>query len=114
MVDVVEGDALSLENAVLARYAPYDLVLSDMAPNTSGAKVADQAQSFELFMRALEVAVALGRDGAAFVGKLFMSGEFEQARASLNKHFHKARVLRPEGTRDSSSELFLVGLGLKK
>jgi 23S rRNA (uridine2552-2'-O)-methyltransferase len=113
-VEVVQGDALSLTNEVLARYAPYDLVLSDMAPNTSGAKIQDQLRSAELFLRALEVALSLLRPGAAFVGKLFMSGEFEAVRKQLNIHFNKIRVLRPEGTRQQSSELFLVGLGLRR
>jgi 23S rRNA (uridine2552-2'-O)-methyltransferase len=114
VVDVVQGDALSIQNELLARYAPYDLVLSDMAPNTSGAKIEDQLRSHELFMRAVEVGVALGRSGASFVGKLFMSGEFEKARAELRKHFNKVQAIRPEGTRHASSELFLVGLGLKR
>lgn len=113
-VEVVQGDALSLQNEVMARYAPYDLVLSDMAPNTSGAKNQDQLRSAALFERAVEVAVALSRPGAAFVGKLFMSGEFERLRMQLNIHFNKVRVLRPEGTRQESSELFLVGIGLRR
>jgi 23S rRNA U2552 (ribose-2'-O)-methylase RlmE/FtsJ len=54
-VEVVTGDALSLATDELARFAPYDVVLSDMAPNTSGSKVRDQALSFELFMRAVEL-----------------------------------------------------------
>src|SRR5688572_2843928 len=45
-VEVVQGDALALDNQVLGRHAPYDVVLSDMAPSTSGSKVRDQAQSF--------------------------------------------------------------------
>lgn len=113
-VDVVQGDALSLENEVLGRYSPYDLVLSDMAPNTSGMKIQDQLRSAELFVRALDVAVAHLRVGGAFVGKLFMSGEFESARSRLIIHFNKVRVLRPEGTRQQSSELFLVGLGRRQ
>jgi 23S rRNA (uridine2552-2'-O)-methyltransferase len=113
-VEVVQGDALSLDNAVLARYAPYDLVLSDMAPNTSGAKVEDQLRSYELFARAAEVAIALGRRGSSFVGKLFMSGEFDTAKADLARAFGRVRILRPEGTRQQSSELFLVGLGLQR
>lgn len=113
-VTVVMGDALSLENEVLAQFAPYDLVLSDMAPNTSGNKNMDQLRSFGLFERAVEVAVALGRSGSSFVGKLFMSGEFEQARRLLVQHFNKVRVLRPEGTRQQSSELFLAGQGLRR
>jgi 23S rRNA (uridine2552-2'-O)-methyltransferase len=113
-VTVVLGDALSLENEALAQHAPYDLVMSDMAPNTSGQKNMDQLRSYGLFERAVEVAVALGRARSAFVGKLFMSGEFEKARALLGQSFDKVRVLRPEGTRHQSSELFLVGLGLRR
>lgn len=112
-VDVVQGDALSLTSDLLAAHAPFDLVLSDMAPNTSGNKVADQLRSAELFLRAVEVARLFGFKGSSFVGKLFMSGEFELARRTLNEAFNQVRVLRPEGTRKQSSEVFLVGLGLK-
>ena len=109
-VRVVQGDALTLETAALSELAPYDVVLSDMAPNTSGSKVADQGRSFELFMRALEVARQLGRPGSHFVGKLFMSSDFEAARAALMSAYEKCQVIRPEGTRSRSSEVFLVGL----
>jgi 23S rRNA (uridine2552-2'-O)-methyltransferase len=110
VVRVVQGDALTLETAVLSELAPYDVVLSDMAPNTSGLKGADQARSFELFMRAVEVARALGRAGSHFVGKLFMSSDFEAARAALTSAYEKCQVIRPEGTRSRSTEVFLVGL----
>ena len=110
-VSVVQGDALALTNDELARFAPYDAVLSDMAPNTSGSKLRDQARSFELFERALAVAAALGKPGSSFVGKLFMSEDFASARASLAKSYRDVRVIRPESTRKQSSEVFLVGLG---
>jgi len=112
-VTVVHGDALSLENDALSTFAPYDVVLSDMAPNTSGNKVRDQARSFELFMRALEVALALGKPGSAFVGKLFMSNDYQEARKALRARYAEERTIRPEGTRSESSEVFLVGTGLK-
>lgn len=112
-VEVLLGDALDLQNQALASAGPYDVVLSDMAPNTSGNKVQDQARSFELFMRALAVAVALGRPGSAFVGKLFMSGDFQAARAGVATSYDKVQVIRPEGTRSQSSEVFLIGTGLK-
>jgi len=107
----VQGDALSLSNEDLARFAPYDVVLSDMAPSTTGSKVADQTRSFELFDRAVDVAAALGAPGSAFVGKLFMSEEFVKARDKLRKLYTEVRNIRPEGTRSQSSEVFLVGLG---
>jgi 23S rRNA (uridine2552-2'-O)-methyltransferase len=109
-VRVEQGDALTLETAALSELAPYDVVLSDMAPNTSGTKGADQARSYELFARAVDVAVELGRKGSHFVGKLFMSADFEAARASLVKNYEKVQVIRPDGTRSRSTEVFLVGL----
>lgn len=113
-VVVIQGDALSLENAALDTFAPYDVVLSDMAPRTSGNKLRDQAESFELFMRALQVALALGKAGSAFVGKLFMSEDFQAARQALRDHYDKEQTLRPSTTRSVSSEVFLVGLGLRR
>lgn len=111
-VEVVQGDALSLESEVLARHAPYDVVLSDMAPSTSGSKVRDQAQSYELFMRAVEVAKAFGKPGSHFAGKIFMSGDFQAARQAVAAVFERVQVIRPEATRTQSSEVFVVGLGL--
>jgi 23S rRNA (uridine2552-2'-O)-methyltransferase len=110
----LQGDALSLDDGAVARFAPYDVVLSDMAPNTTGTKSADQARSFELFMRALAVAGSLLTPGGAFVGKLFMSEDLKVARSSLKQLFAEERLIRPEGTRTVSTELFVVGLGRKK
>lgn len=104
------GDALSLENNDLSLYAPYDVVLSDMAPNTTGNRLGDQTRSFELVMRALAVAEALAKPGGSFVGKIFMGEDFPLARKELKRLFEEERVIRPEGTRTSSYEVFLVGL----
>jgi 23S rRNA (uridine2552-2'-O)-methyltransferase len=112
-VRVVHGDALDLGSEVLGAEGPYDVVLSDMAPNTSGNKVRDQALSFELFMRAVEVSATFGKPGAAFVGKIFMSGDFQPARGRVAELYDKVQVIRPEGTRTQSSEVFVVGVGLK-
>jgi 23S rRNA (uridine2552-2'-O)-methyltransferase len=109
-VVVAEGDALTLETAALSSFAPYDVVLSDMAPNTSGSKVSDQARSFELLMRALEIAAALGRKGSHFAGKLFMSSDFQAARTLLSSMYARSQVIRPDSVRSNSSEVFLVGL----
>jgi 23S rRNA (uridine2552-2'-O)-methyltransferase len=105
----VQGDALSLENDALAMHAPYDVVLSDMAPSTTGNRLGDQTRSFELFMRALAVGAALCRPGGAFVGKIFMGEDLPLARSELRKHFANERLIRPEGTRSVSYELFVIG-----
>ncbi len=113
-VKVVEGDAFDLESATLAEFAPYDVVLSDMAPKTTGVKLRDQALSFELFERALEVAQTFGKAGStAFVVKIFMGPDFDQAIALAKKVFKKTRVVRPAGVRPNSKEVFLVGQEMK-
>lgn len=112
-VTSIVGDALSLDNDALATYAPYDAVLSDMAPNTTGNRLGDQTRSFELFMRALAVAEKLGAPGSVFVGKIFMGEDFAAARKALKALYAEDRAIKPEGTRSSSYELFLVGLKKK-
>lgn len=107
----VQGDALSLEDGELARFAPYDVVLSDMAPSTTGSRVTDQSRSFELFMRALAIANALGAAGSAFVGKIFMSDDLPAARAEVRRIYGAERLIRPEGTRAVSMEIFALGSG---
>lgn len=110
-VKVLEGDALSLDSALLAAHAPYDVVLSDMAPNTSGSKFQDQARSTELFLRALEVARVHGKPGSHFAAKIFMSGDFKAAETEVRKAYTSVKTIRPEGTRQNSTEVFVVGLG---
>lgn len=110
----LQADVLGpvLPDDVLA-LAPYDLVLSDMAPKTTGNKGSDQARSFELFMRALDVAARVGKPGSGFVGKIFMSGDFPEAKKAVAASYETCRILKPEGTRTNSTEVFVVG-GLKR
>jgi 23S rRNA (uridine2552-2'-O)-methyltransferase len=110
-VTFLQGDVLSLGKDALALFRPYDVVLSDMAPRTTGTREADQAQSFELFMRALDLAGELVAPGGSFVGKIFMGPEFPAAKRRLKELFTTERAIRPESTRESSFEIFLVGLG---
>src|SRR5262249_36047260 len=105
-----EADALALGTSDLELFAPYDVVLSDMAPNTPGTREADQAKSFELFLRALEIAGSVLRPGGKFVGKIFMGPDFPKAKKRVKELFEEERAIRPEGTRESSFEIFLVGL----
>ncbi len=107
----LQADMLGLGEDPVATFAPYDVVLSDMAPRTTGTRVTDQARSFELFMRALDVAARLGGPGSAFVGKIFMSEDLPVARAELRRHYTSERLIRPEGTRAISTEIFAVASG---
>jgi 23S rRNA (uridine2552-2'-O)-methyltransferase len=105
-VDAFEVDPASLGG-------PFDLVISDMAPKTSGQRHADQYRSYELVMRALALAKTVLKPGGTFVAKIFQGAEFEDARKSLRESFDKVRTMRPEATRDESYEVFLVGIGFR-
>ncbi|HEY1418426.1 MAG TPA: RlmE family RNA methyltransferase [Myxococcaceae bacterium] len=111
VVDVLADDARARVEAVAE--GPYDAVLSDMAPKTTGVRATDEARSLRLAERALELAQALGKPGSSFVTKLFMGGDFETFRARLRDVYREVKVVRPEATRSSSVEIYLVGLGLR-
>jgi len=88
----------------------FDVVLSDMAPHTSGQRHRDQFGSYELYMRALEIASLVLVPGGSFVGKIFQGPDVEQARTATRERFGTVRFLKPEASRSESYEVFLVGL----
>lgn len=108
---VIQGDAFEVGSEVFEQHGPFDVVLSDMAPLTSGNRDTDQARSFELVMRALEVAQAHGKPGSSFVAKIFMGPDYETARKAMREVYTEVRTLRPESVRKNSVEVFLVALG---
>jgi len=86
-----------------------DVVLSDMAPKTSGVHDRDVALSTELAEMALNVAKEHLKVGGHFVVKLFMGHSFEDYNKALKKVFGQVRIIRPESTRKHSREIFLIG-----
>lgn len=89
---------------------PFDLVMSDMAPKTTGIRVTDQARSMELCELALQTAERFLRPRGSFIAKLFHSEDFETFRKQLRERFGRVEVLRPKSTRKESKEIFLIGL----
>lgn len=92
---------------------PFDVVLSDMAPKTTGNKLQDQMRSLELSELALETAEKFIKVGGTFVCKLFHSDEFEAYREKLRERFEKVDVLKPKSTRKESKEIFFICMKYK-
>lgn len=88
----------------------FDVVLSDMAPRTSGAALVDQERSWNLFERALILAFEVLAPGGRFAGKLFFSPRHTEAISMMKERFSTVRTLRPRATRRASREVFLAGL----
>lgn len=110
----VTGDMRELDlPKLLEQYEfqpPFDLVLSDMAPKTTGIRITDQTRSRELCDIALTVAERYLRPGGHFVAKLFHSEDFDEFHRTLKAKFREVQVLRPKSTRKESKEVFLIGL----
>lgn len=95
-------------------FAPeFDLVLSDMAPKTTGIRMTDQARSMELCELALDVSRRFLKKNGHFVCKLFHSDDFTVLRDLIKKDFERFEAVRPDSVRKISKEIFLVGLKKK-
>jgi 23S rRNA (uridine2552-2'-O)-methyltransferase len=111
VVDLLAPDALERIRALHA--GPFRLVTSDMAPKTIGIKVTDEARSLELVRMALQIAEATLREGGAFVAKVFVGGDFPALKEELRARFQTIHIIRPEATRESSYELYVLGTGFR-
>jgi 23S rRNA (uridine2552-2'-O)-methyltransferase len=95
--------------------APYDVVLSDLAPRTSGVRASDEARSIELAGRALELAKQVLKPSGSLVVKLFMGGEFVPFLKRFRGAFGQAKVVKPEASvARGSKEVYLVGRNLRR
>ncbi len=112
IVDLLAPDALDKIRALHA--GPFRLVASDMAPKTIGVKVADETRSLELVRMALHVAEETLAPGGAFVAKVFMGGDFPPLKKELQDRFETVQIVRPQATRESSYEVYVLGKGYRR
>lgn len=90
-----------------------DLVLSDMAPNLSGIPTADAARMEHLIDLALEFSQNHMKPGGALLVKCFKDMGFTQILEKFRTEFKTVKQVKPKASRDKSSEIFLLGRGLK-
>lgn len=111
IVDLLAPDAL--ESIRELHPGRFRLVTSDMAPKTIGIKVTDEARSLELVRIALAVAEQTLERGGAFVAKVFMGEDFPLLKKELQARFESIHIVRPEATRESSYEIYVLGKGFR-
>jgi len=109
---VLRADLFTItDGELLGELKAFDVVLSDMAPNTTGIRATDQARSAALVEEALGRAERLLAPGGAFVAKIFQGPDVETIRKRLAARFSDVRTLKPEGSRAESTEIYLAGKG---
>jgi 23S rRNA (uridine2552-2'-O)-methyltransferase len=90
-----------------------DLIVCDMAPNTTGHRQTDHLRIVGLVEAAADFAVQVLRPGGAFVSKAFQGGETAALLKLLKQSFAKVRHVKPKASRAESSELYLLATGFK-
>lgn len=113
---VLQGDFTdeAVQAQLLAELAgKADLVLSDMAPNTTGHTATDHLRIVALAEEALEFALDVLGEGGAFVAKVFQGGAERAMLERLKRHFGAVRHAKPPASRKESSELYVVAMGFR-
>jgi 23S rRNA (uridine2552-2'-O)-methyltransferase len=108
----IRGDILrdEVKDRILT-LGPYDAVLSDAAPATTGNRLVDTQRSLELAERVFHIALACLRVGGNLVIKVFQGGDENELRRQMKERFRTVRSFRPKACRKESFENYLLGLG---
>ena len=114
--ETLTADVLALDRAWFEKQDllnHFDVVLSDMAPSTTGNKMLDATRSFQLCQAALRVAEIALKPGGSFICKIFQGEEFKEFSDSIRIRFRNHRIFKPQSSRKESKEIFIVGMGFK-
>ena len=108
------GDAFSREiKAKLVENGPYDTIISDAAPMTTGNRTVDTTRSEWLAEQVVFLAEEQLRAGGNLVIKIFQGGGQEEVLKTMRGIFTKAKAFKPKACRDDSFEIYLIGLEKK-
>ena len=115
-VDFIHGDlaADGMDRTIVDRLGGRaDLVLSDMAPNTTGHASTDHIRIIALAELALDLALETLAENGSFVAKVFQGGSERQMLDPLKRAFRTVRHVKPPASRKESSELYVVATGFR-
>ena len=110
-VKVMTADVQSLDAGTLSE--DFNVVLSDMAPATTGNKTVDAARSMGLCESALFIADQVLIPGGSFVCKVFQGQDFNSFSRQVGAAFKTCKIYKPRSSRKASREIFVIGIGKK-
>lgn len=103
----IQGDIYNEE--ILEEVGKVDVVLSDMAPKTSGIREVDQERSYDLARQALKIAKKKLKGGGNFVCKIFQGKNYPGFINQVRKEFSFVKTAKPEASKSRSKEMYIVG-----
>ncbi len=110
----LQGDAFSAPLvAKVKELGPFDALLCDAAPSTTGNRTVDTARSFNLAEQAVHLSFEVLAPGGSLVVKVFQSGDERELLDLLRQSFVTAKMVKPKASRKGSFEAFLVATGYR-
>lgn len=110
----IHGDINEFDLALLDEYKQYfDIICSDMAPNTTGMKDVDAARSFQLCQMALLIAQNKLKKGGATLVKILQGGTFSELLTQMRSEYGTVKIVKPKSSRNESKEIFVLGINKK-
>jgi len=97
-----------------ANLMPFDIVLSDMAPNISGIQDRDNAQMIDLLDKVIYSIENFLKTGGSTIIKVFQGDSLEYAKRFIKEHFLEIKIRKPDSSRRNSSETYILGINLKE
>jgi len=109
--EIIAADVFALDVESLG--TDFNVVLSDMAPATTGHKDVDAARSYNLCETALGIAQRVLLPGGSFVCKIFQGPDFKTFMDIVKEGFKELKIFKPRSSRKASKEIFVIGKGKK-
>nr|WP_095456333.1 RlmE family RNA methyltransferase [Borreliella valaisiana] len=111
----VKGD-IFLEDTVskINMFGPYSLVISDVAPRTTGNRLVDTSNSFNLSMRIIDLSLEVLLKKGNLLIKVFQGGDEMQIFKRFEKYFKFVKKIRPKAVRKNSFEIYFLGKSFGK
>ena len=92
----------------------FKVIISDLAPKTTGNRWADHQKSMRLAEHTLSLAETLLHEQGNYLCKVFQGEDFPSFVSGLKERFSKVKVIKPESSRKESREIFVLGMGFKR
>ena len=111
----IKGDAFAKDIIKkLHKTGPFNLIMSDAAPSTTGNRTVDSGRSFILAENVINLSAGLLHPGGNMVIKIFQGGDEQLLSSRLKSLFTKSRIFKPKACRKNSFETYLIGIDFQK
>lgn len=110
----IQGDVFSDQIIdQLSQWGPFDVIVSDAAPSTTGNRLMDTRRSYDLVEQILNFSLKWLKPGGNFTVKVFQGGDENEIFDRMKSEFQQVKKLKPKAVRKESFEYYLIGLNRK-